>query len=214
MQLPTLKFERKLWRKGVQFVAGIDEAGRGALAGPVVAAAVIMKPGKIPAALRGIRDSKTVSEDERERLYEAIVASDTFDWSAAAVANEAIDCMNIYNASIAAMQHALDRLSTVPERVLIDGYFPAGRLGRMGANATCIIKGDAKVFSIAAASIIAKVTRDRMMRVFHNKYRKYGFAAHKGYGTALHYAALRKHGPCVLHRRSFCLQKPDLAACI
>lgn len=206
MQSPTLRREQKLWRQGFQHIAGVDEAGRGALAGPVVAAAVVLPSNIKIRDLAGVRDSKKLSPTSRETLYNIITAQ-ALAWSVGIVVHTIIDSANIYNASLFAMQHAIDRLSVKPECILIDGKFSQTRLGRLaaGGKSVCIVHGDEKIFSIAAASIIAKVTRDRIMQKLHTAYPQYGFSRHKGYGTALHYRMLKKHGPCKIHRRSFFL---------
>ena len=190
-----LHFERRLWAQGVRRVAGVDEAGRGCLAGPVVAAAVILSPDCVIAK---VDDSKKLSRTQREALYEEIAAKAIAVGIGQVEAAE-IDRLNILQASLKAMRLALDNLSTPPARVLIDGHLPA----RSPYPEQAIIDGDARSLSIAAASIVAKVHRDRLMCECDGHYPEYGFAAHKGYGSAAHLAALDAHGPCPLHRRSF-----------
>ena len=197
-----LYFERHLWAQGVSRVAGVDEAGRGCLAGPVVAAAVVLSPDCVIAK---IDDSKKLSRTQRESLYEEIVAK-ALAVGVGQVEAEEIDQLNILQASLKAMRLALENLSTPPDRVLIDGHVPA----RSPYPEEAIIDGDARSLSIAAASIVAKVYRDRLMCECDVRYPEYGFAAHKGYGSAAHLAALEAHGPCPLHRRSF----GPVAACV
>lgn len=187
--------ERAFWDSGIMHVAGVDEAGRGPLAGPVVAAAVMFSPG---VAVPGIDDSKVVKPAVRERLYDAIRAS-AIAVGVGVVDVEAIDRVNILNAAISAMHDAIDELRPTPAHMLIDGKF----FYHEHIPFTTIVDGDARCYSIAAASIIAKVTRDRIMVALDAQYPGYGFAQHKGYGTKAHYAALRRIGPCAAHRRSF-----------
>lgn len=201
---PTLKIERKLWREKIQFVAGVDEAGRGALAGPVVAAAVVFAPGRKPRALGGVRDSKTLSAKQREALA-GCIKEHAIAWTIGVISHRVIDRINIANASLNAMRRAVLALDQRPVYVLCDGFFAAHTLQRTfgGIPARAIVKGDAMVFSIAAASIIAKVERDSIMRRLHAKHPQYGFARHKGYGTRAHYEALAARGPCAAHRKTF-----------
>lgn len=205
---PTLGYEQRLWKGDVAHIAGVDEAGRGALAGPVVAAAVVFPAMKrIPSMLRLVNDSKKLTAAKREKLYGVIIAS-CAAWGVGIVSHEVIDRVNIANASLEAMRKAVAKLPVVPGHVLLDGYFPPARILRAfgnGACCTCIAHGDEKIFSIAAASIIAKVTRDRLMRELGAKFADYGFGMHKGYGTPRHYHALRLNGPCAIHRRTFYL---------
>ncbi len=175
-------------------VAGIDEAGRGPLAGPVVAAAVILDRKK---KIKGIRDSKKVPEAEREELYELIMSSSRV--GVGIVGADEIDRINILNATKKAMCNAVADLGEVPELLLIDAL----SLPNIKTEQMSIIKGDAKSASIAAASIIAKVTRDRIMMEYHQTYPCYGFDNHKGYATKKHLESIAKHGPCPIHRRSF-----------
>ena len=176
-------------------VAGVDEAGRGPLAGPVVAAAVILNDLR---PIQGVGDSKTLSPKRRDALYEAICAH-ALCVSVAQASVEEIDRLNILQATLLAMQRAVAGLRLPPKLVLVDG----NRLPKLGVRAEAIVGGDARVQAIGAASIIAKVTRDRMLVDWANEYPQYHFAAHKGYGTAAHLAALQAHGPCPLHRQSF-----------
>jgi ribonuclease HII len=196
MTKPDFRFERDLLKRGIWPVAGIDEAGRGPLAGPVAAAAVILDPDKRP---RGLNDSKQLTPGERERLYEEILRHAIAVTVAFASAAE-IDAINIRQATFVAMRRALFALSATPRHVLIDGSdLPPG----LGLPAEVIVKGDGAVASIAAASIVAKVTRDRLMRRLCAHYPAYRFSKHFGYATKAHLAAVAEHGPCPVHRLSF-----------
>lgn len=192
---PTDAFERAAVQAGDAPVAGIDEAGRGPWAGPVVAAAVILDPDNVPA---GLNDSKALSETARVRAYEAIVASADVGIGISDV--DVIDATNILRATDRAMCAAVSSLRAAPRRLLIDGNRVPPEIA---IRAECLVKGDSRSLSIAAASIVAKVTRDRLMVALAERYPAYGFEQHKGYGTASHRAALAKHGPCPAHRRSF-----------
>ena len=196
-RLNNLKeFENKLYNSGFKLIAGIDEAGRGPLAGPVVVGLVIMKPESF---IEGINDSKKISEKKRELLYEKIT-EEAVDWSVGIVDQNEIDEINILNATKKALKKAILALKTKPERIVVDAL---EHVDTCGIPYTSIIKGDAKVYSISAASIIAKVTRDRIMKEYDKIYPAYGFAGHKGYGTAKHIQAIKEFGPCFLHRQSF-----------
>lgn len=186
-----------MWAHGFARVAGLDEAGRGPLAGPVTAAAVSCRVHKV-IKLQGLNDSKKLSEKKREELYELLTNHHDIKWGVGIVSEKEIDRINILQATKLAMHRALEKLQ--PDYLLIDGNF---LLDGVSINQSSIIKGDAKVFSIAAASIIAKVTRDRIMRQMHETYPQYGFAKHKGYGTAVHLASIKKFGACDIHRKSF-----------
>jgi ribonuclease HII len=177
-------------------VCGVDEAGRGPLAGPVVAAAVIFDPAK--PMIRGLDDSKALSALKREALYEKIVDR-ALAYCVASATVEEIDSLNILHATMLAMKRAVEGLSVVPTLVKVDG----NRCPTLGIRSEAVVGGDALVKSISAASILAKVTRDRMLLELHQTFPMYGFDAHAGYGTPQHLAALREHGPCVHHRRSF-----------
>ena len=191
----TLEFERGLWAQGIDHVAGVDEAGRGPLAGPVVAAAVIL-PKEL--SLEGVNDSKKLSAKQREILY-AVISENAVSIGVGIVDRETIDRINILQAATLAMRKALEALSYPPEFALVDGNsFKHETLKFMN-----IIGGDARSLTIAAASIIAKVTRDRIMCDLDTRFPEYGFAQHKGYGTRQHLEAIRKYGPCEIHRRSF-----------
>lgn len=188
--MPSLSLEKK--HGGV--VCGIDEAGRGPLAGPVVAAAVILNRKPIP---RGINDSKKLKPEMRATLFERLHACATIGIGVASV--EEIDQINILRASLLAMQRAYDAMQTAACIALIDGNQPPA----LSCQTQCVIKGDSLSLSIAAASIIAKVTRDRIMQELAAQHPEYGFERHVGYGTAYHLEAIRKHGPTPHHRRSF-----------
>jgi ribonuclease HII len=192
---PTFELEAAELSLGRRPIAGIDEAGRGPWAGPVVAAAVILNPDNIPS---GIDDSKAIDEDGRDVIYRRIIESGAL--VATGIADvDRIDRDNILNATLWAMTSAVRKLSEKPCLALVDG----NRAPRLACEARAIVKGDAKCLSIAAASIIAKVTRDRLMIAFERDYPGYGFARHKGYGTPEHKDALERLGVCALHRRSF-----------
>lgn len=197
------QFERELLASGVARIAGVDEAGRGPLAGPVVAAAVVFPPAWIksglPVELASLNDSKQVSEKRRELFFEFLTACDDVDSAIAVVDAATIDQINILRATHQAMNEALAGLSPSPDHALVDGL----RVNSLSHPQTPIVKGDSRSFTIAAASILAKVARDRLMLEYSETFPEYGFARHKGYGTAAHLEALRAHGPCPIHRRSF-----------
>lgn len=192
----SLEHENALRARGFSLVAGIDEAGRGPLAGPVVAAAVVLPYDYHHDVLR---DSKQLTHRQRERLYDELIARTDVHWAVAVVDHQEVDKINILRATHKAMRAATAQLTNKPDHVLIDGLpvrpFPIEQ--------TAIVDGDTLSFSIAAASIFAKVTRDRLMHDFDKEFPDYGFAQHKGYATALHLERLRQHGPCPIHRRSF-----------
>ncbi|MBE7092309.1 MAG: ribonuclease HII [Clostridiales bacterium] len=190
----TLEFENELFSKGFKSVCGIDEAGRGPLAGPVCAAAVILNTNDIP---EGINDSKKLTEKKREALYDKIMESAIVSYSL--VDAKIIDEINIRQATILAMQNAAKGMAVKPDFLLIDGNFTIG----LSKNEKFVIGGDAKSLSIGAASIIAKVTRDRLMLEIDKEYPMYNFKKHKGYGTKEHIEAIKKYGPCPYHRQSF-----------
>lgn len=187
--------EKEILAAGCSPVCGVDEAGRGPLAGPVCAAAVILPEGL---DIAGLNDSKKLSPLRREKLFETICAS-AVSYGIAFASVEEIERLNILGATYLAMNRAIAQLSPAPALALIDG----NRADGVEFPSRCIIGGDGKCASIAAASILAKVTRDRLMLEMDAKYPQYGFAAHKGYGTKAHYAALREYGPCEIHRPSF-----------
>jgi ribonuclease HII len=188
------KYEKAARAQGATCIAGVDEVGRGALFGPVVAAAVILPP---DTRIRGLRDSKQLLREERERLV-TLVERKATAISVEEVDSETIDRVNIYQATRIAMTAAVKKLAIAPDHLLID----AMRLDLTCAQ-TSIIYGDSLSISIAAASVVAKVYRDRILRELHEVYPQYGLASHKGYSTPEHLAALEKHGPCPLHRKSF-----------
>lgn len=189
------ELENELYESGVATLCGVDEAGRGPLAGPVCAAAVILPRGLV---IPGLNDSKKLSEKRREQLYGEICEK-AEAWAAAFASVEEIEELNILGATYLAMNRAIAALGATPELALIDGNRAKG----VEYNCKCIVGGDGKCADIAAASIIAKVTRDRLMYELDEEYPGYGFAKHKGYGTAAHYAAIRELGPCEAHRPSF-----------
>ncbi|MBV8134663.1 MAG: ribonuclease HII [Deltaproteobacteria bacterium] len=192
---PDLRHERKLWRTGIETVAGVDEAGVGPMAGPVVAAAVVFRPETF---IRGVHDSKQLLAEKREELHAQIRdRALTFGIGLAEV--EEIDRLNIYWATMRAIERALGALERAPQHVLIDGR----RVPGLAIPQTHIVGGDRKSFCIAAASILAKVTRDRIMNAYDEQYPGYGFAQHKGYCTADHFQLLEQLGPSPIHRRSF-----------
>jgi ribonuclease HII len=198
---PHFRRERALLRSGVWPVAGVDEAGRGPLAGPVAAAAVILNPDKLP---KGLADSKVLSAAERDELYERILSRALAVAVAFSPAGE-IDRINIRQATFAAMCRALHALPVRASHALVDGNDLPAKLHCPGET---IVKGDATSMSIAAASIVAKVTRDRLMRRMHEAYPQYGFDQHMGYATRAHREAIRVHGQCAIHRVSFAPFKP------
>ena len=191
------EYEKKGYENGYKYIAGIDEAGRGPLAGPVVAAAVILPEGCL---IEDVNDSKKLSEKKREKLYDDIVQNATA-WGVGIVDNNVIDEINILNATRRAMHMAIEELKVKPDYILIDAE---KKVDTNGIPYLPIIKGDALSISIGAASIIAKVTRDRMMREYDKIFPMYGFEKHKGYGTKAHVEAIKENGLCMIHRKSFC----------
>lgn len=191
----SLAHEEAIWQRGIRHVAGVDEAGRGPLAGPVVAAAVIFPPGLL---IAGVDDSKKLSPGRREEIF-GIIQAHAVTIGVGIVGHAEIDEINILQATFKAMHGALASLTVPPEHVLVDG----NRFAGSGVPFTAIVDGDACCHAIAAASIIAKVTRDRLMCEYDLRYPGYGFARHKGYGTAAHREALARLGACPIHRRSF-----------
>jgi len=232
---PGFREEKKLWREGCKWIAGLDEAGRGCLAGPVVAAAVIIKNPKFEARnskqipnskfqcskrvwdfshrdlfrnsdfgfrISRFRDSKKLSPKARNKFYKMLTTHPGIEWGVGRISEKVIDKINIKNAAELAMEKAVLKLNRKPDFLIIDGkYLKNHKLKTI--NYKLIVKADEKVFSCAAASIIAKVVRDRIMGKYHKIYPKYGFDRHKGYGTELHLARLRKYGACKIHRKSF-----------
>lgn len=200
------KIENSLYEKGINSICGIDEAGRGPLAGPVVVASVIMPKDSL---IEGINDSKKISEKKREMLYEKIV-EEAVAYGVGIIAQEEIDRINILNATKEGLKACIKELEQdlknksrgfeKPDIILVDALT---KIDTDGISYQSIIKGDAKSYSIAAASIIAKVTRDRIMRQWAEVYPEYGFEKHKGYGTAVHISALKEYGACPLHRKTF-----------
>lgn len=188
-------YERKYWLRGVTLVAGLDEAGRGPLAGPVVAAAVIFEPDVL---IPFVNDSKKLTEKRREELYH-LIREKAVTVGVGLVSHDVIDRINILQASMLAMNKAIGQLKVQPEQLLVDGNF----FRHEKFPVENIIKGDSLSHSIAAASIIAKVTRDSLMREYDRVFPHYGFAQHKGYGTRDHIAAIHRHGFCEIHRRTF-----------
>ena len=195
MYYPNLRQEKKLQRKGFKYIAGLDEVGKGAWAGPIVAGAVILNP---QAKIKGIKDSKLLRKPDRKKLFTEIVET-ALAWSTAAVSQAKIDKIGIQQANILAMQQALGKLSVQPNYLLVDA------LTINYNNLPCqgIIKGDYRIKSIAAASIVAKVVRDEIMDKLDEEYPAYGFKHHKGYGTSHHLEMLNKHGVCSLHRKTW-----------
>jgi ribonuclease HII len=188
-------YEEALYNEDYNYIAGVDEAGRGPLAGPVASAAVILPRGLY---IEGLNDSKKVSVKRREELFDIIIDK-AIAYNISLISNEVIDSINILNATKLSMKNSVEGLKIKPDFVLVDAVtIPAISQKQKG-----IIKGDAKSVSIAAASILAKVTRDRLMQEYHKKYPEYNFSAHKGYGTSEHVAAIKAHGICDIHRKSF-----------
>lgn len=190
------KIEEDIYSQGTEYICGIDEAGRGPLAGPVVVASVIMPKDSM---IEGVNDSKKISEKKREKLYDEIIEN-AISYSVGIVDQKEIDRVNILNATKAGLTECIKGLKVKPEIILVDALTG---IDTCGIPYHSIVKGDAKSYSIAAASIIAKVTRDRIMRQWHDVYPEYNFIQHKGYGTAAHIAAIREYGLCPLHRLSF-----------
>jgi ribonuclease HII len=190
-----LRYETELWERGIERIAGVDEAGMAPLAGPVVAAAVILPKDFRP---RGIDDSKQIDAEERARLAAEIKAS-AICWAVGIASVEEIDAINIYHAGLLAMRRAVEGLAQCPQHLLVD----ARKLRELAIPQDGIVRGDALSLTIAAASIIAKTTRDRMMAEFDEVHPGFGFARHKGYPTAEHFAAIAERGVCAIHRRSF-----------
>lgn len=196
-RLKELKqMEQELYQKGFGAIAGIDEAGRGPLAGPVVVAGVIMPKDSM---IEGVNDSKKVSEKKREKLYDQII-EEAISYSVAIIGQDCIDDINILNATKQGVTTVVEELDVKPDLILVDALT---HINTKGIPYDSIIKGDAKCYSIAAASILAKVTRDRIMRQWDEIYPQYGFAKHKGYGTSAHILAIKEYGLCPIHRRSF-----------
>lgn len=189
------QIERSLFAQGVHPIAGIDEAGRGPLAGPVCAAAVILPEGLV---IEGLNDSKKLSDKKRRALYDIII-NQVVAYGIALVDEKTVDEINILQATFLAMRQAAEQLTVQPALALVDGNRAPG----LRVPVQTVVKGDSLSANIAAASILAKVTRDRLMERLDAEYPQYGFAVHKGYGTKAHYAALREYGPCPIHRMTF-----------
>lgn len=190
-----LEFEKEALAKGYKSVCGVDEAGRGPLAGPVCAAAVILPEGVI---IDGVNDSKKLSEKKRESLFD-VIREQALSYSIAYATVDEIEEINILNATMLAMRRAIDGLDIKVDYAMIDG----NKIPPLDIDAECIVKGDAKSMSIACASILAKVSRDRLLYKYAEEYPMYGFDKHKGYGTKVHREAILKYGPCPYHRKSF-----------
>lgn len=190
-----LEFEKEALAKGYKSVCGVDEAGRGPLAGPVCAAAVILPEGVI---IDGVNDSKKLSEKKRESLFD-VIREQALSYSIAYATVDEIEEINILNATMLAMRRAIDGLDIKADYAMIDG----NKIPPIDIDAECIVKGDAKSMSIACASILAKVSRDRLLYKYAEEYPIYGFDKHKGYGTKVHREAILKYGPCPYHRKSF-----------
>lgn len=194
--LSMREFENKAFDRGFVTVAGADEVGRGPIAGPVVAAACILPSDLL---LEGINDSKLLSKEKREEIYHLLTSNPNVHYQIVDLSSNVIDEINILQASLLAMKKAIERLIQQPDFVLIDG----NQKPLLPIQSQAIIKGDARSISIAAASILAKVTRDRMMEKFHESWPEYGFHYHKGYATSVHLKAVEEYGPCPIHRISF-----------
>ena len=194
--IDVFSYERKARAKGYALIAGVDEAGRGPLAGPVVAAACIIPEGFF---LEGVNDSKQLTPQKRAMLFDRLISSSEIQYGLGVVEAEEIDQINILQATFKAMQKALERLSMTPDYVLVDGSL----LPKWSYPSEAIISGDSLSYSIAAASIIAKETRDELMMAYESHHPGYGFGKHKGYGTKAHLEALQRLGPCPIHRKSF-----------
>ena len=196
-RLISLKeIEKDLYNKGFNNICGIDEAGRGPLAGPVVVAGVIMPKDSM---IEGVNDSKKVTEKRREKLYD-IILNEAISYSVSIIGQDVIDEINILNATKNGVTQVVEELDVKPDLILVDALT---NINTKGIPYDSIIKGDAKCYNIAAASIIAKVTRDRIMREWDEIYPQYGFCSHKGYGTAKHIQAIKEYGLCPIHRRTF-----------
>lgn len=190
-----LAYEENALQKGYKYICGVDEAGRGPLAGPVCAAAVILP---VDTFIEGVNDSKKLSEKKREALYD-IIRETAVSYAVAFASVEEIESMNILNATMLAMKRAVEGLDVSADYAMIDG----NRMPRLDIPGECVVKGDAQSMSIACASILAKVSRDRLLYKYAEEYPVYQFDKHKGYGTKAHVAALKEYGPCPYHRLSF-----------
>ena len=190
------EIEKDLYQKGFEKICGIDEAGRGPLAGPVVVAGVIMPQDSM---IEGVNDSKKVSEKKREKLYN-LITQEAISYAVAVIGQDVIDDINILNATKQGVTNVVEELEVKPDLIIVDALT---HINTKGIPYDSIVKGDAKCYNIAAASIIAKVTRDRIMRQWDEIYPQYGFLAHKGYGTAKHIAMIKEYGLSPIHRKSF-----------
>jgi len=189
--------ENKLYEsKKIQYICGIDEAGRGPLAGPVVVGAVILPKDSM---IEGVNDSKKISEKKREKLYD-LITNEAISYAVGVVDQNQIDNINILNATKLALTNSLKELTVKPDVIMVDAL---NKIDTLGIPYISVVKGDSKIYSIAAASIVAKVTRDKMMYEWDKVYPAYGFAKHKGYGTAFHIQAIRENGICQIHRKTF-----------
>ncbi len=205
-----LSFERELWSQGISPIAGVDEAGRGPLAGAVVVAAVILPESwmsaGVPEHFRGLNDSKKLSESARDRYFDLLLTDQSIHHSIIAISHTEIDRLNILAATHSGMNQALQSLPCRPAHALVDG----NRVPSLAFPQSALVKGDSRSYSIAAASVLAKVTRDRLMLDAEQLYPGYGFDRHKGYPTPDHLEAIRRLGPCPIHRRSFApIRQPD-----
>jgi len=207
MKYPNFREEKKLWRKGYKRVVGLDEAGRGPLAGPVVAAVVMIKNNRQEISKKsitlGVRDSKKITPKKREELYKILTSHSQIEWATGRASEKVVDRINVLEATKLAMKRAVKNLERKIKKqadfLILDGRIKLD----LDISQKSIIKADNRVFSCAAASIIAKVRRDRLMKRHDKKYPQYGFISHKGYGTKKHMAALSGLGPCKIHRKSF-----------
>jgi ribonuclease HII len=202
------RFEHELFAQGITPIAGVDEAGRGPLAGPVVAGAVIL-PSEwywlgMPKKLKKVNDSKQLTAEEREDLFAELTQNSAVLFATGIVDVQLIDQINILQATHRAMNLALAGLTVTPQHALVDGL----AVKSLSKPQTALVQGDGRSYSIGAASIIAKVTRDRLMHAFHELYPSYGFRDHKGYGTPEHLLAIKTHGPCAIHRMTFAPMRP------
>lgn len=212
MKHPNLKEEKKLWKKGCKRIVGLDEAGRGPLAGPIMAAAVLVrKISKSKFQNLKIKDSKKLTAKKRKEFYEILIKNPNIEWGIGRASERVIDRINILEATKLAMKRAVKNLERKAQKthdrenfVQLDFLILDGNIKlNLPISQKSIIKADNKVFSCAASSIIAKETRDRMMKKYHQKYPQYGFDKHKGYATKLHRKMLKKYGPCKIHRKTF-----------
>ena len=196
-RLTKLKeIEQSVYKEGFEFICGIDEAGRGPLAGPVVVASAIMPKDSM---IEGVNDSKKISEKKREKLFE-LITNEAISYGIGIIDQNEIDDINILNATKKGLTESLKELKQKPDIILVDALT---KIDTLNIPYRSVIKGDAKIYSIACASIIAKVTRDRIMKEWATAYPQYGFDSHKGYGTAKHIAAIKEYGLCPIHRKSF-----------